>query len=675
MTDHFFIPPVAPLVRLVANGSQTVFSYPFPVFAADDLRVSLDGAVQSSGYDVAGAGSTEGGSVTFDLPPSAGVVVTLERRMVFERQSDFIEGGNFSASAINAELDYLVAGLQQVSRDQSPMLRFADHEAPVMTTLPERAVRANKALGFDGDGNPVALSLAATGSGAVPDFTANGVGAIVRPLTDKVKEGISVKDFGAVGDGIADDSLAFQKALAATQSVFVPQGTYRITSTILIGDGQNLFGAGDSSVIQTSLSIPLIQMGGSYARLATLKLWGGLAGIKLAGVSGPCVQNAVVDVSVWQAQTGILLDGGTDTNKPVYWNNFTRVLVAQPFVNGIHLLRSGAGDTPNANRFAQCRVYSLGATTSGHGIYIESGSFNNAFTDVESNVNGTAQACVCCGAGSNKTLFVNLYTESHNGVPNVRLDAGSIETAIYNLLSASDGAAIWDLSGGQYMAVNAGYPYKNRLSKTLCGDLTTTLARYDTEYIDTSGTVTLDLSHSIHLVSSYGGALTVNLPAASSATGAMMVIKKVDASGNMITVGEAGGTGPDGTPYYLGGENDYVAVLSNGAKWYVIASNRSPGNTRFYDGSGTYDIDMAVDVYLLSSYGGALTARLPPANSKKAIGRMITIKKTDVSANVVTVSVQGGAGPDQYNQPLSAQFQAITVVSNGAQWYVVSRYP
>ena len=439
--------------------------------------------------------------------------------------------------------------------------------------------------------------------------------------------------------------------------------------------GQSLIGVGDASEIKTTLPITMIQIGGSYNRIANLKLFGGDVGLKFAGVSGPCVNNAIVDVSTWQAQTGIMLDGGTDTAKPVYWNNFTRVLVAQPFVNGIHLKRSGAGDTPNANRFTQCRVYSLGATTSGHGVYVEEGSFNNSFTDFEANVNSTAQACVRCGHGSNKTIFVNLYTESHGGVPNVRLDAGSIETAIYNLLSASDGSAIWDFSGGQYTAFNAGYPYKNRLQKSICNDLTATLQRYDTEYIDTSGTFTLDLSHSIHLVSSFGGALTINLPNAANASGAMMVVKKIDSSKNMITVSEASGDGPDGTSYFLGGENDFVMVMSNGAEWFVISSNRSPGNTRFYNGTGTYDIDMAVDVYLLSSFGGALTARLPPANSKKAIGRQITIKKTDVSANIITVSVQGGSGPDQYNQPLSVQFQSITVVSDGGQWFVIARYP
>src|SRR5690606_30152269 len=130
----------------------------------------------------------------------------------------------------------------------------------------------------------------------------------------------------------------------------------------------------------------------------------------------------------------------------------------------------------------------------------------------------------------NKTLLINPYCESWNGVPNITLEAGSVETAIINLLSMSDGAAIWDLSGGEYTAYNAGYPFKNRLQKTRVTDITTTLQRFDTEYIDASGTVTLDTSHSIHLVSSFSGALNVRLPKASEAEACMMVVKKIDIS-------------------------------------------------------------------------------------------------------------------------------------------------
>lgn len=259
-------------------------------------------------------------------------------------------------------------------------------------------------------------------------------------------------------------------------------------------------------------------------------------------------------------------------------------------------------------------------------------------------------------------------------MPNIRLDAGSIETSIYNLLSASDGAAIYDLSGGEYTAYNAGYPYKNRLARTHALDLTAKLQRYDTEYIDASGSVSLDTSHSVHLVSSFGGQLDIVLPNAGAAAGVEMIIKKIDPSANLVIIKESGGSGPDGRNYFLGAENDFLTVLSNGAEWFVTSSNRAPGNTRYFDGSGIYDVDMATDVYLLSSYGGALEARLPPADATEAVGRTVTIKKTDVSANVITVTEQGGAGPDGYGQPLTSQFDAITVVSDGGQWWIVNRF-
>lgn len=671
MTDHIKMPDVAPLVRALANGTQVEFEFQFPVFASEDLKIYFNGIRQLSGFDITGAGDSSGGVVIFDTAPVYGTVVTIERRMAFERLTDFIEGGDFSAKAINTELDYLVAGLQQVSRDQSGHLKYADGENPGATTLPLRHIRAHKALGFDGNGDPVAVSL--DGAMAAPDFTAVG-SDMTRNSHDKFSDLISVKDFGAIGDGLTDDTLAIQAALQAHKSIFVPTGVYIINQSLVLSEGQTLYGAGDSSVIQTSSGITLVEVTSSYAMIKNLKLFGGNIGIRLFGRDGPCVNNSISDVTIWQAQTGIQLDGYNDGIKPCYWNNFDRVLVAQPFVNGIHLFRSGSGDTPNANRFHQCRVYSLGAETSGHGLYVEEGSFNNSFIDFETNIAPTAIACVRLGAGSNKTLFVNLYTESSNSVPNVKLDEGSIETAIYNLLSASDGSAIWDFSGGNYTAFNAGYPYKNRLQRTTVTDLNTTLQRYDTKYTDTSGTVTLGMTHSVQLLSSFGGPLTAKLPKAADATGVMMVIKKIDSSKNVITVQEESGNGPDQTNYYLGSENDYVQVVSNGAEWFVISSNRSPGNTRYYDGSGVYNIDMAVDTYLLSSFAGNLTARLPPADANEAVGRSVTIKKTDVSSHIITITEQGGSGPDGYSQVLNAQHKAITVVSDGGRWHIISRF-
>ncbi len=673
MTEHIKMPDIAPLVRYVANGMETDFIYNFPVFASEDLHVYFDGARQFGGFDITDVGETAGGYVTFDEAPAQGTIITLERRVPLERVTDFIEGGDFSAQAINNELDYMTASLQQVSRDQETMLRYSDHETPGFNQMPARDFRAGKALGFDGNGDPIAVSLA--GSMASPDFTAQGAGAVTRTNDDKHKDIVSIKDFGAKGDGLTDDTLAIQQALSTHDSVLIPEGVYLITGTITIAQYQTLRGAGQTSILRAqSKNFNVIEIVEDYATLSHFRIEGGDVGIKLYGRDRPCVQNSITDIVIVAPNTGVQLDGYNDTNKPCYWNNFDRVLVERMAVNGFHLVRTGAGDTPNANKFHACRAYSLSAPLSNAGFYIEHGRYNNSLIDCEANVDGTAQGCFILGAGAGETLLINPYAESFNQVPNIKLENGSIETSIINLLSVSDGAAIWDLSGGQYNAYNAGFPHKNRLRRTSCTDMTSTLQRYDTEYNDASGEITIDISHSVHLLSSFGGALTVKLPNAGDAVGVMMMLKKIDASKNVITVVEENGNGPDSRNYYLGSENDYMTVMSNGAEWFVMASNRSAGNTRFYDGAGVYDIDMAVDTYLLSSFGGMLEARLPPANAPEAVGRTVTIKKTDVSSNVITVSELGGSGPDGYAQPLNAQYNAITCVSDGGQWYILNKF-
>src|SRR5688572_18941602 len=116
---HIKIPDVVPVVRYAANGSQTEYEYPFPIFASEDIAVYLDGALQASGYDVTGMGLTLGGTVVFDDAPAVNTVITIERRVPLERMTDFLEGGDLSARSLNNELDYLAISVQQLARDQA----------------------------------------------------------------------------------------------------------------------------------------------------------------------------------------------------------------------------------------------------------------------------------------------------------------------------------------------------------------------------------------------------------------------------------------------------------------------------------------------------------------------------------------------------------------------------
>lgn len=67
-------------------------------------------------------------------------------------------------------------------------------------------------------------------------FKSSATGAVQRTMTAKLSDWMSVKDFGAVGDGVADDTAQFQAALNAAslagRGLYIPQGTYRLMARI-----------------------------------------------------------------------------------------------------------------------------------------------------------------------------------------------------------------------------------------------------------------------------------------------------------------------------------------------------------------------------------------------------------------------------------------------------------
>ena len=71
--------------------------------------------------------------------------------------------------------------------------------------------------------------------------------ATVTPTTveSKLREFVSVKDFGAVGDGVADDTLALQTAINASvgKKLFIPDGTYIIYSALTVPSNVYISGA------------------------------------------------------------------------------------------------------------------------------------------------------------------------------------------------------------------------------------------------------------------------------------------------------------------------------------------------------------------------------------------------------------------------------------------------
>lgn len=83
------------------------------------------------------------------------------------------------------------------------------------------------------------------------------------PLTAATKTVRDVTAYGAVGDGIADDTSSICAAIAAADSgdtVYFPNGSYRVTQRIVVDKPIDFFGAGrDNSTILIRSDFPLAQ--------------------------------------------------------------------------------------------------------------------------------------------------------------------------------------------------------------------------------------------------------------------------------------------------------------------------------------------------------------------------------------------------------------------------------
>ena len=83
-------------------------------------------------------------------------------------------------------------------------------------------------------------------------FTQSGTGAVLRTKNSKLKETVSVKDFGAVGDGVTDDTQAFTNAVLTGNPVYVPYTADFYAVTALTDDEiKALYGPGTVKIAGT----------------------------------------------------------------------------------------------------------------------------------------------------------------------------------------------------------------------------------------------------------------------------------------------------------------------------------------------------------------------------------------------------------------------------------------
>ncbi len=154
--------------RVVYAASGTgPYNFTFEILANADIAVYKDNALLTltTNYTVTiNANGT--GSVTLTAAPTGATQIAIVGNRTISRTTDFVTGGDFFANTLNDELDQQTIFAQQNAEGLQRALQAPQTDpTSINMTLPLAADRANKALGFDANGNPVIADTLGTNRG------------------------------------------------------------------------------------------------------------------------------------------------------------------------------------------------------------------------------------------------------------------------------------------------------------------------------------------------------------------------------------------------------------------------------------------------------------------------------------------------------------------------------
>jgi hypothetical protein len=157
-----------------------------------------------------------------------------------------------------------------------------------------------------------------------------------RNLVTREADVVNVKDFGAVGDGVADDTAAIQAAFAAATSqannkiVFFPSGDFRITAPLSIPqDGFTIIGSGFGFALLSTTK---------HGSRIIADFTGGY--VLTSNKNTTSVSDIIIDSSANRLAAARDMQGGGIMFDTARTSRLSRVQVWQQPGNGIYLCRS-----------------------------------------------------------------------------------------------------------------------------------------------------------------------------------------------------------------------------------------------------------------------------------------------------------------------------------------------
>ena len=415
-----------------AGNNSTTTSYAVPFVFQENSHLKAIARTSAGVESVVtltnhtGAGNVNGGTVRTAVAVPATSTLTIYREVPATQTTTYQEGGDFPAASHERALDKLTLITQQNARGAARSIKIPESET-TNTLLPSAQNRANRALVFDNSGN-VNVSISSTaqiegavtaintiagapsGSSAGIAHIATGTSAVATTVQAKLRESVSVKDFGAVGDGVADDTAAVQAAINALPaiggSVAFSTGTYILGSSVVINKNNvSLVGQGSGSIIKKSTADTIL--------------------IHVGTTAGVTQGNRIKNFSC----AGMHFDGGdiadTSNNWPALYLQYAdgANISGNTFTNCGHSIRVGRGDLAwpiSDARSRYCKVTN-NYISNARNFGVEMFGTDGCLVSDNIIVGGASSAAIPCTAirivESTKTMVCdNIVTDNGRGI-------------------------------------------------------------------------------------------------------------------------------------------------------------------------------------------------------------------------------------------------------------------
>jgi hypothetical protein len=318
------------------------------------------------------------------------------------------------------------------------------------------------------------------GAGAVDasqvSYTPPFTGSVATNVEVKLAQTVSVKDFGAVGDGIVDDTSAIQTAIdniSAGSVLYFPNGTYKTSSALTIEKSLTLLGDAGRQTFDNSWDdengsvIHCVSLSDNIINVAPTNISNNRLRF---GAQNLCLRGARISPGGATTGQGLYIDGRAQSGTAVHFF-FQNLSICEAKEQGLYItgavygcssinlhinrcgknglyVSGGSPDPIGEMSWIQTRIFENGLDGTGNdawGLWYSPSSTSNDFTVLSCSINGN-------GANGGGAVFrAGAFTgsswqfESNNGQTNLYFGSegagAGVTGAVVNGLAISPGTA------------------------------------------------------------------------------------------------------------------------------------------------------------------------------------------------------------------------------------------